>query len=147
MLIESPAFAYEHTIPAKYTCSGEDVSPPLKFLQIPKEAKTLVLVVDDPDAPIGAFTHWVVWNIPSQVKELSEGAKELVNAKQGTNGFRRQGYNGPCPPPGKPHRYYFKLFALDTQLNVPDGAGKKDVEKAMEGHIIDQAEYMGTFGR
>lgn len=147
MLIESPAFVYEQTIPTKYTCSGEDVSPPLKFLQIPKNAKSLVLIVDDPDAPKGVFTHWVVWNIPPQTQELTAGAKELVNAKQGINSFRKQGYNGPCPPPGKAHRYYFKLFALDTQLNMADDASKQEVEKAMHGHIIDQAEYMGTFSR
>src|SRR5438477_289716 len=108
MLIESPAFAYEQTIPQRYTCAGEDVSPPLKFMQIPKEAKSLALIVDDPDAPMGTFDHWIVWNIPLQTSSISEGGKELAKLPQGINGFKKHGYKGPCPPPGKPHRYFFK---------------------------------------
>jgi Raf kinase inhibitor-like YbhB/YbcL family protein len=148
MLIQS-VFESQQPIPAKYTCDGENVSPPLKFLQIPPGTKSLVLIVDDPDAPRGTFDHWIVWNLPPNLKELSEGAEELNRLspppKQGTNGFRKSFYQGPCPPPGKPHHYHFKLYALNTQLSIPEGSSKLDVEKAMQGHIIERAELVGTY--
>lgn len=148
MLIQS-VFESQQPIPAKYTCDGENVSPPLKFLQIPSDAKSLVLIVDDPDAPHGTFDHWIVWNLPPNLKELSEGAKELLRLsptpKQGINGFKKSYYQGPCPPPGKPHHYHFKLYALDAQLSLAEGASKQEVEKAIQGHIVDQAELVGTY--
>lgn len=148
MLIES-VFESQKPIPSKYTCDGENVSPPLKFLQIPPGVKSFALIVDDPDAPKGTFDHWILWNLPPEIRELSEGALEIQQLvpkpKQGTNGYRKQKYQGPCPPAGKPHHYFFKLYALNTQLNLPDGASKQEVEKAMEGHVIDYAELVGTY--
>lgn len=144
-------FESQQAIPAKYTCTGENISPPLKFLNVPEEAKSLVLIVDDPDAPRGTFDHWVVWNIPPTVTNLSEGAQELFQngskVKLGKNGYGKSAYNGPCPPPGKPHRYFFKLYAIDTMLNLNEGASKHQVEEAMRGHILDQVDLIGTYQR
>lgn len=149
--ITSSAFAEGQPIPAKHTCDGKDVSPPLQWTNIPPEAKSLALISDDPDAPVGTWVHWVLYDLPPTTAGLSEGvpkSPELSNgAKQGTNDFRRIGYGGPCPPPGKPHRYFFKLYALDTVLGLKPGATKRDVEKAMEGHILAQGELMGTYQR
>ncbi len=122
----------------------------MKFLQLPSSVKSLVLIVDDPDAPRGTFDHWIVWNIPPRLEELSEGAPELrvsVESKQGINGFGQSIYRGPAPLPGKPHRYFFKLYALDRELSIPEGSKKTDVEKAMKGHIIERAELIGTYQR
>ncbi|MCX7722324.1 MAG: YbhB/YbcL family Raf kinase inhibitor-like protein, partial [Verrucomicrobiae bacterium] len=120
--VTSPAFQDGKPIPSKYTCDGEDVSPPLNWTNVPPEAKSLVLISDDPDAPVGTWVHWVLYDLPPTTAGLSEGvpkSSELPNgAKQGINDFRRIGYGGPCPPPGKPHRYYFKLYALDTVLGL-----------------------------
>lgn len=149
MFIQS-VFEYQMPIPAKYTCEGQNLSPPLTF-GIPTGTKTLVLIVDDPDAPKGTFTHWTVWNIPPEVQSLSEGAKELFTkgstVKQGINDFGQTRYGGPCPPPGKPHRYFFKLYALDAPIDLKEGANKQEVEKAMKGHIIDKAQLVGTYQR
>lgn len=144
MKIISSAFENGKSIPKKYTCSGTDVSPPLTFSDIPSGTKSLALIVDDPDAPMGTFVHWVAWNIGPDVKELAEGT---AVSHQGKNGFADTKYRGPCPPPGKPHRYYFKLYALDTLLSLSDGAQKSELLSAMEGHIIGKAELMGTFQR
>lgn len=148
MLIES-VFESQQPIPAKYTCDGENVSPPLKFLQVSPGAKSLVLIVDDPDAPHGTFDHWIVWNLSPNLKELTEGAEELKHLfpppVQGVNGFKKSYYQGPCPPAGKVHHYHFKLYALNTQLSLPEGSTKSEVEKAMKGHIIDQTELVGTY--
>jgi Raf kinase inhibitor-like YbhB/YbcL family protein len=148
MIIES-VFEAQQPIPAQYTCDGENVSPPLKFLQVPSGAKSLVLIMDDPDAPRGTFDHWIVWNLPPNLSGLTEGAKEFTrlspSPKQGINGFRKSFYQGPCPPAGKPHHYHFKLYALNTQLSIPEGSTKQVVEKAMEGHIIEKAELVGTY--
>ena len=148
MLIES-VFESQQPIPSKYTCDGENVSPPLRFLQIPQVSKSLALIVDDPDAPHGTFDHWIVWNLPPHLKELTEGAEELKRLsplpKQGINGFRKSYYQGPCPPVGKPHHYHFKLYALNAQISLPESSSKQEVEKAMEGHILDQAELVGTY--
>ncbi len=151
MSIVSPAFKMGAVIPKKYTGDGPDVSPPLNWEGVPKDAKSLALISDDPDAPVGTWVHWVIFNIPSTETGLPEGVPKqetLPNgAKQGVNDFRKIGYNGPAPPPGKPHRYYFKLYALDTVLNLPPGIRKSDLLKAMEGHILATAEYMGTYQR
>lgn len=150
MIVQS-VFEHQMPIPVKYTCKGEDLSPPFQFKEIPKQAKSLVLLMDDPDAPNGTFDHWIVWNIPTSTHALSEGAKELFNqgsqVKQGVNGFQQQKYRGPCPPPGKMHHYYFKLYALDTFLDLKEKASKMDVEQAMKGHIIEKAELIGTYQR
>lgn len=144
MKIESPAFKHGQPIPEKYTCQGKDVSPHLIFNGIPKETVSLTLIVDDPDAPMGTFVHWLVWNIPGNTKELPEG---VLLEHQGKNGFKDTRYRGPCPPPGGPHRYFFKLYALDITVTLPNGSLKSDLEKAIEGHVIGKAELVGTFQR
>lgn len=143
--IVSPAFEAKGMVPAKYTCDGADVSPPLAFEGVPGNAKSLALIVDDPDAPRGTWVHWVVWNIDPKTGQLAEGAAP-AGAKQGMNDFRKKAYGGPCPPSGT-HRYLFKLYALDTLLTLSQAAGKRDLEKAMKGHILDQAETVGLYGR
>lgn len=149
--ITSPVFEDGKPIPSKYTCEGEDVSPPLTWTNVPSDAKSLVLISDDPDAPVGTWVHWVLYDLPPSTAGLYEGvprSPELANgAKQGLNDFKRIGYGGPCPPPGKPHRYYFKLYALDIVLGLKAGATKADVEKAMKGHILAQGQLMGTYQR
>ncbi len=149
MIIES-VFESQQPIPSRYTGDGADISPPLRFLQLPSNAKSLALIVDDPDAPRGTFDHWIVWNIPPAIKELSEGAPELhvsAKSKQGINGFAQTIYRGPAPPSGKPHRYFFKLYALDRELAIPEGSKKQELEEAMKGHIIERAELIGTYQR
>lgn len=144
MKIESKAFVYGQKIPAKFTCSGEDISPSLSILEAPKETKSFVIIMDDPDAPMGTFDHWLAWNIPGDTTHLPEGAKV---PSQGMNGFRDTKYRGPCPPPGKPHRYFFKVYALDIMLTLPQGTGKRELETAMEGHILSKGELIGLFAR
>lgn len=144
MKLESSAFKDHQPIPKKYTCEGEDLSPPLLFLEIPKETKSLAIIVDDPDAPRGTFDHWIAWNLASNVTSLAEGA-EVPN--QGTNHFNEMRYRGPCPPHGNPHRYFFKAYSLDTLIDLPNGASKKQLEDAMEGHILGKAELVGTYQR
>lgn len=150
MFIES-VFESQQSIPVKYTCDGENISPPLKFLNIPDQTISLVLIVDDPDAPMGTFDHWIVWNISPHVTELKEGAKELTKHSpppiQGENGFGNIFYGGPCPPPGKPHRYYFKLFAIDKMLTLKEGSSKHEVETAIKGHVLAQAVLIGLYQR
>ncbi len=145
------AFAPGGDIPAKYTCSASDVSPALALSGAPAATKSLALIVDDPDAPAGTWTHWILYDLPPQTTEVPEAVpkdEQLPSgARQGRNDFRRIGYGGPCPPPGKPHRYFFKLYALDTSLKLKPGATKKEVESAMQGHILAQAELMGKFKR
>lgn len=145
MKITSSAFSHKGPIPSKYTCDGENINPPLEISDVPPGAKSLALICEDPDAPGGTFVHWVVWNINPQTTEIGEG-KVPVGASQGTNDFGRSGYSGPCPPGGT-HRYFFQLVALDTTLNLPSGATRQDLEKAMGGHILAQAELVGTYQR
>ncbi len=151
MQLTSTAFTEGGQIPIKHTCDDQDVSPPLKWSGVPVSARSLVLIADDPDAPVGTWTHWVLFDLPPAVTELAESqpaTQYLPNqAKQGLNDFRRLGYGGPCPPPGKPHRYFFKVYALDTLLELKPGASKKDVEHAMEKHILAQGQLMGTYKR
>lgn len=144
MKIVTTAFESEGTIPQKYTCQGSNVSPPLQFLNIPTGTVALALIVDDPDAPSGTFTHWLAWNISPNLTGLTEG---MHLDKEGVNDFGKIQYSGPCPPAGKLHRYYFKLYALDKELPLPRGASKEQLEKALEGHIKANAELMGTFQR
>jgi Raf kinase inhibitor-like YbhB/YbcL family protein len=149
--ITSSAFTEGQPIPRKHTCDGPDVSPPLAWIGIREGAKSLALVCDDPDAPMGTWVHWVLFNLPADSTSLAENVPKtgrLENgAKQGMNDFRRLGYGGPCPPPGKPHRYFFKFYALDTVLDLKEGASKKDLEKAMRGHVLAEARLVGTYGR
>ncbi len=136
-------------IPVKYTCDGEDLSPPLEW-NPPEGVKSYVLIMEDPDAPIGTFIHWVMYDIPGDLTSLPEGVPkkgETKYGKQGVNDFRQLGYGGPCPPPGKPHRYYFRLYALDTELDLEPGLSKRDVLSKIKGHVIAQAELMGIYGR
>lgn len=149
--LSSPAFREGETIPKKYTCVGEDVSPPLQWTGPPKGTRSLALIMDDPDAPMGTWVHWVLFNIPPQEPGLPEGVPPLdtfpKGARHGINDFKRVGYGGPCPPPGKPHRYFFKLYALDTLLDLPPRATKAQVVAASRGHVLAEARLMGRFGR
>jgi len=149
MLVESVFEAQK--IPIKYTHDGKNVSPPLELIDVPLNAVSLVIIMDDPDAPNGTFDHWIVWNIPPNLKRLGEGAAELNRVSpspmHGINGFGTTDYQGPSPPKGKPHHYHFKVFALDTQLKLKEGATKKQVEDAMNGHILSQAELIGIYQR
>jgi Raf kinase inhibitor-like YbhB/YbcL family protein len=145
MKISSPAFENNSKIPEKYTCDGENVNPPLKIEGVPKEAKSLVLIVDDPDAPMGTFLHWLVWNIPPETNFIEENSLP-ERAIQGKNDFGKENYGGPCPPFGT-HRYFFKLYALDKILDLPPGSNLKEVEKAMDGHILDQDQLVGLYQR
>lgn len=148
--VTSAAFQEGGRIPPKYTCDGEDISPPLKWSGVPENAKGLALISDDPDAPGGTWVHWVLYNLPPSVQELPEGIPpdpKLPNGGlQGTNDFRRIGYGGPCPPSGT-HRYYFKLYALDTALNLDAGATKGELLQAMEGHLLAEGRLMGRYQR
>ena len=144
MKLTSTAFAHNSAIPSEYTCDDADLSPPLSISDVPSNAKSLVLVMDDPDAPVGIWDHWVVFNIPPSTKEIAKGTEPKGTA--GKNSWGRTGYGGPCPPSGT-HRYFFKLYALDTQLNLPEGSAKKDLEKAMQGHILEKVELMGNYKR
>ena len=149
--ISSPAFSEGNPISKKYSCDAEDLSPPLAWSGIPAGAKSLALIADDPDAPDGTWVHWVLFNIPATLTSLPEGVKKSPTVEnigtQGKNGFGKAGYGGPCPPKGKSHRYFFKLYALDTALNLQAGASKADLEKAMQGHILAQGQLMCTYGR
>jgi len=149
--IASAAFSKGGTIPKKFTCDGPDVSPPLRWTGAPAAAQSFALITDDPDAPAGTWVHWVLYNLPANTKELPEGVEkqeQLANGPiQGRNDFRRIGYGGPCPPPGMPHRYYFKLYALDTKLPLKAGATKAELERAMKSHIVGEAELMGRYSR
>ncbi len=150
--LASAAFREGAAIPAKYTCDGVDVSPALTWSGAPAGTRSFALIADDPDAPAGTWVHWVLYNLPADVSELPENiakveSLDLGGARQGRNDFRRPGYGGPCPPPGPAHRYLFKLYAVDTRLQLKAGAQKKDVEAAMEGHVLATAQLMGTYGR
>lgn len=143
MKLTSLAFETNALIPAKYTCDGQDVNPPLRLTDVPEEAETLTLIVDDPDAPAGTWDHWVLYNIPASTTEIAEGS---APGTQGTNDFKKQSYGGPCPPGGT-HRYFFELYALDTSLDLEAGARKKEVEAAMDGHLLAKAELVGRYTR
>ena len=145
MQITSPVFGHNKKIPKKYTCDGEDVSPPLTFADVPEGAQSLVLIHDDPDAPAGTWAHWLFWNIPPDTREILENSVP-DGAVEGVQSWGRTGYGGPCPPSGT-HRYFFKLYALDTQFNLPPSTDIKALEAAMEGHVLAQAELVGLYQR
>lgn len=140
MKIKSPNFEHNGSIPKKFTCQEADVNPTLMFEGIPEGTKSLALIVDDPDAPMGTWVHWVVFDI-SVIPKIDE---DSIPGKQGINDFRKRDYGGPCPPSGT-HRYFFKIYALDKELNLKEGISKKELEKAIQGHILDKAELVGLY--
>jgi Raf kinase inhibitor-like YbhB/YbcL family protein len=148
--LTSTAFAPGQPIPAKYTCDGEDISPPLDWQDPPEDAKSFALIVDDPDAPGGTWVHWVLYNLPAESRNLPGAvppdAAMADGGENGKNSWKRLGYGGPCPPGGT-HRYIFKLYALDTVLELNDGPGKDQLAQAMEGHILAQTDLMGIYAR
>jgi len=148
--ITSPAFDDGGLIPSKYTCDGADISPPLQWQPAPEGTRSIALICDDPDAPMGTWVHWVLFNLPADTTELAENIppdKTLPNAaRQGTNDFRRIGYGGPCPPSGT-HRYFFKIYALDTQIDLSPGADKRQLLKAVDGHILGKGQLVGKYSR
>lgn len=149
--LTSSAFKNGENIPQKHTCEGQDVSPPLDWTDPPQGTQSYALIADDPDAPGGTWVHWVAYDLPPSMHQLPEGVPKTEEisggGRQGINDFRRAGYGGPCPPPGSPHRYFFKLYALNAMLNLKPKASKKEVEQAMQGHIVAQAELMGKYKR
>ena len=149
--IRSSDFANGANIPRAFTCDGEDRSPGLEWSGEPSGTKSFALIADDPDAPVGTWVHWVTYNIPASAHSLAGGTEKKEQladgSRQGRNDFRKTGYNGPCPPPGKTHRYFFKLYALGSELKLGTGATKADLERAMSGHILAQAEWMGRYQR
>ena len=151
MQLTSTAFKQGEPIPVQYTCDGKDISPPVKWSGAPTGTKSLVLIADDPDAPVGTWVHWVVYDLPPGTTELAEDISKSQyisgGAKQGLNDFKHLGYGGPCPPRGKAHRYFFKLYALDTQLDLKPGATKSEVERAMQNHVLAEGQLMGTYQR
>lgn len=145
--ITSNAFSEGEMIPSKYTCDGADISPQLKWNGVPADAKSIALLVDDPDAPAGDWVHWVLYNIPNDVSELGENVKSLpAGTLAGITDFRKNSYGGPCPPSGT-HRYFFKIYALDTKLSLKPGANKSALLDAMKGHILAQGQLMGRYKR
>lgn len=150
MIIDS-VFENGHPIPTKYTKDGKELSPPLTISHVPPHSKSLVLIVDDPDAPMGTFDHWIVWNISPNIQAISEGAPEFrhgaPNVQEGRNSYGTNNYRGPNPPPGNPHRYFFKLYALDTFLDLQSGSTKAQVQEALKGHILEEAQLIGTYQR
>jgi Raf kinase inhibitor-like YbhB/YbcL family protein len=143
--LTSPAFNHGSQIPSKYTCDGDDINPHLVIQGVPQGAKSLALVLDDPDAPAGVWVHWLVWDVPPETKEIREHTAPF-GAVEGRNGWGDNGYGGPCPPAGT-HRYFFRLYALDAKLHLPATSTREAVETAMAGHIVATAELMGTYAR
>ena len=151
LAVTTTAFSPDGAIPKNYTCDGADASPDLSWFGAPAGVQSFALIADDPDAPVGTWTHWLVWNIPAQSTGLPKGVpKEETlgdGTRQGRNDFRRIGYGGPCPPPGKPHRYFFKVYALDAKLYLRAEANRGELERARTGHVLAQGELMGKYGR
>lgn len=149
--IKSSTFNQGQPIPEKYTCDGADLSVPLAWTDPPAGTKNFALIADDPDAPMGTWVHWVLYDLPVEARQLPEGVpkKETLSdgSKQGMNDFERIGYGGPCPPPGKPHRYFFKLYAIDKKIELPPRATKPQVLAAIKDHTLGEAQLMGTYKR
>ena len=147
----STAFPNGAEVPRRHTCDGADLSPAFAWHGAPDRTQSLALIADDPDAPGGTWTHWLLWNIPAKATLLPEDQPKIESldngARQGSNDFRRIGYGGPCPPPGKPHRYFFKFYALDARLDLKAGASRADLEHALKPHVLAQAQWIGTYGR
>jgi hypothetical protein len=143
--VETTAFQHAQAIPSRHTCDGEDLSPPLQWTNLPDGTRSLALIVDDPDAPSGVFTHWLAWGLDPAGEGLAEGE---AAPSEGRNDFGTTGYRGPCPPPGHGrHRYAFRLYALDAELELGSGATKADLEQVIEGHVLTTAELVGTYER
>lgn len=149
--LSSSAFKDGQPIPSQYTCDGKNISPPLGWKGAPPNTQSFALIVDDPDSPTGIWTHWTLFNVPSDISELVEDFAKTPaaapSAKDGVNSFKNVGYGGPCPPAGKPHRYFFKLYALDITLNLQPGASRTEIEAAMTKHILAMGQLMGTYQR
>jgi Raf kinase inhibitor-like YbhB/YbcL family protein len=149
--LQSPDFAAGASIPKQFTCDAADISPAFTWNDPPTATQSFTLIADDPDAPVGTWVHWVLFDLPATARSLPQNVPKIEQlpdgARQGRNDFGKIGYGGPCPPPGKPHRYFFKFYALDKKLNLPTGATKKDVERAMQSHILAQGEWMGRYAR
>ena len=149
--LTSSSFEHDKTIPVKHTCEGADISPALAWSGAPSGTKSFALIVDDPDAPVGTWVHWVVFDLPAKLRALPRSVprKEEMGdgSRQGRNDFGKIGYGGPCPPAGAAHRYFFKIYALDTKLNLKAGATKEDVERAKQGHVLAEGEWMGRYSR
>jgi len=147
--VSTSAFRNGDSLPKKFTCDGPDVSPPLSWTDPPAKTKSFAIIADDPDAPGGTWVHWLIYDLPADIRKLPEGLAKnprLPNgALQGRNDFGKTGYNGPCPPRGSPHRYFFKLFALDSQAGLKSGASKAELERAMNGHVLAQSQLMGIY--
>ena len=151
LLLESEAFEADGTIPLRHTCDGDDISPALSWSEPPEGTQSLALICDDVDAPVRTWVHWVLFNIPADARAMVEGVPADPTSAglgvQGANGWKRLGYGGPCPPKGSPHRYTFRLYALDTVLDLDAGATRAELDRAMEGHILDSGQLMGRYGR
>jgi len=145
--LTSTAFEANGKIPRRHTCDGADASPPLAWTGVPDGTHSLALLVEDPDARRGTWVHWLVYDIPPGAGEIPEGGPLPDGAREGRTDFGEPGYGGPCPPPGPPHRYVFRLFALDADMGLPDGASRADLLREISGHVLDQAELTGTYGR
>jgi len=143
--ISSPDFSEGGSIPPQFTCTGANVNPSLRISGVPAGARSLVLIVDDPDAPAGTWTHWLLWNMKPDLQEIAANGVP-AGAVQGANDFHKNNYGGPCPPSGV-HRYFFRLYALDTVLELPAGSSRKALDKAMSGHVVASAEYMGKYAK
>lgn len=147
--LRTTAFQDGGSIPKEFTCDGPDVSPALEWAESPAGTKSFALILDDPDAPSGTWVHWVLYDLPGEARKLDEDVakdRQLPDgARQGRNDFGKIGYNGPCPPRGNPHRYFFKLYALDRMIKIKAGASKAQLERAMKGHILGEAEFVGQF--
>ena len=144
MQLTSSAFQHNSAMPSEFTCDGENINPPLGIIDVPANAKSLVLIVDDPDAPVGVWDHWIVFNVNPSTKEIRQNTQP--QGTPGKNSGGRNSYQGPCPPSGT-HRYFFKLYALDITLNIPEGSTKKQVESAMQNHILAKSELVGQYKR
>jgi Raf kinase inhibitor-like YbhB/YbcL family protein len=146
LTVVSQDFPDHGAIPQKFTCDGENLPPQISIADVPSKTLGLALIMEDPDAPGGTFTHWIVFHLPAQVRLLSQ---ETVSqgARQGRNDFDKTGYGGPCPPPGRAHHYLFHVYALDRQIELPDGATRKDLEQAMKGHVLAEGSLTGLYGR
>ena len=151
VFLTSTAFDHQQRIPRRFTCDGEDLSPPLVWHGVPDEARTLALIMEDPDAPRGTFTHWVYYNLAATLRELPEGVDKTLHpasgGEQGLNDFGNVGYNGPCPPPGPAHHYHLTLYALDEQLDLPRSCSAQALRHAMHAHILGEGELIGTYAR
>ena len=150
LALTSSAFKNGRMIPERYTCSGHNESPALEWTGVPGAARSLVLILDDPDAPMGTFVHWVIYNISPAAKGLPgdvSATETVAGGEQGVNGRNATGYTGPCPPPGKPHHYHFRLYALDRKLEFKTGATARQVEEAIQGHVLASTELLGIFER